>query len=250
MIRSDAVTITNLGLYGKNKTKEYQDSTVAVYGQFQSNTFLDEFAEVKQYPSLQACFEAVNRGEADYGCTNQLSAEYEIFEHAYPFVTTPVSGEKMSIGVAVSRTLDGNFLSALNKYINTLPDNTITNYISEATRHEDIDAAKLFIRTQPLLFAALIAAAAIIIGGLVMVLYVSDKRKKWNLQLQDANEAMHQATQAKSEFLSRMSHEIRTPLNAVIGYMGIAQSEKVDNEKSKKSKRSLLSLVVQPIMQV
>lgn len=49
--------------------------------------------------------------------------------------------------------------------------------------------------------------------------------------LQKALDAANQASKAKGDFMSRMSHEIRTPLNAVIGYMSIAQSEDIQNEK-------------------
>jgi signal transduction histidine kinase/CheY-like chemotaxis protein len=40
--------------------------------------------------------------------------------------------------------------------------------------------------------------------------------------LREAQEAADQASQAKSNFLSRMSHEMRTPLNAIIGMTDIA----------------------------
>jgi len=38
------------------------------------------------------------------------------------------------------------------------------------------------------------------------------------LMLQERNEALERATQAKSDFLSSMSHELRSPLNAILGF--------------------------------
>lgn len=49
--------------------------------------------------------------------------------------------------------------------------------------------------------------------------------------LTDALFAAQQASEAKSNFLSKMSHEIRTPLNGVIGYLNIAKMSSGDFEK-------------------
>lgn len=44
-----------------------------------------------------------------------------------------------------------------------------------------------------------------------------------NEMLATALEAANQASNAKSQFLSRISHELRTPLNAIIGFMELAK---------------------------
>ncbi|MDB4798985.1 ATP-binding protein [Verrucomicrobia bacterium] len=68
-------------------------------------------------------------------------------------------------------------------------------------------------------------------------------------ELQQKNEALEKATQAKSEFLCSMSHEIRTPLNGIIGAAELLESEDLSEEASQYSgiiqhcSDSLLSLV-------
>ncbi|MEG1682546.1 MAG: response regulator [Oscillospiraceae bacterium] len=82
----------------------------------------------------------------------------------------------------------------------------------------------------------------------VTAIYDEEQRK--NRALGDALLAAQQASNAKSEFLSRMSHEIRTPMNAIIGMSTLAAScvndpEQVSEYLSKVgiSARFLLSLI-------
>lgn len=74
--------------------------------------------------------------------------------------------------------------------------------------------------------------------------------KKQKELLEDALLAAKQASQAKSDFLSRMSHEIRTPMNAILGICTLAaqaggQEEEVQDciGKIGISGRYLLSLI-------
>jgi len=45
-------------------------------------------------------------------------------------------------------------------------------------------------------------------------------RKRFERALQEKNEELERANQAKDRFLATMSHELRTPLNAIIGFTG------------------------------
>ncbi len=47
------------------------------------------------------------------------------------------------------------------------------------------------------------------------------ERKRFEKTLQEKNQELADANQAKDRFLAGMSHELRTPLNAIIGFTGI-----------------------------
>ena len=55
---------------------------------------------------------------------------------------------------------------------------------------------------------------------------ISSRKRSAEILL--AKEVAEQASQAKSEFLSRMSHELRTPLNAIMGFAHVLQMESSD----------------------
>ncbi|MDD3222017.1 MAG: response regulator [Lachnospiraceae bacterium] len=62
---------------------------------------------------------------------------------------------------------------------------------------------------------------------------ITDIYQQEQEQLQKIQRALveaKQATQAKTDFLSRMSHDIRTPLNAILGSASLAQDETDDSE--------------------
>jgi signal transduction histidine kinase len=50
-------------------------------------------------------------------------------------------------------------------------------------------------------------------------------------ELQDANEKLRSANDAKNEFLSRVSHELRTPLTAIMGFGELLSLSDLDKQK-------------------
>lgn len=54
--------------------------------------------------------------------------------------------------------------------------------------------------------------------ALLQVQHANAKLEIVNARLEEAEKKAHQASQAKSTFMSNMSHELRTPLNVIIGY--------------------------------
>lgn len=107
-------------------------------------------------------------------------------------------------------------------------------------------------------FFSIIAALVVLMMGLIMSFFIAkqgDQRliahqKQVNVLLQDAADAAHAASIAKSDFLSHMSHDIRTPINGIMGMTDIAlknlnNTDKVLDclKKIESSSGHLLSLV-------
>ncbi|MEJ2213897.1 MAG: ABC transporter substrate-binding protein [Gammaproteobacteria bacterium] len=72
-------------------------------------------------------------------------------------------------------------------------------------------------------------------GSLIIIIIVSliaFNFRKMNRDLEKAKALTEQASQAKTEFLSRMSHELRTPLNAILGFGQLLETDdRLDTEQ-------------------
>ena len=75
----------------------------------------------------------------------------------------------------------------------------------------------------------------ILVGSLIILIIVSliaFNFRKMNRDLEKAKALTEQASQAKTEFLSRMSHELRTPLNAILGFGQLLETDdRLDTEQ-------------------
>ncbi|NCC44724.1 MAG: transporter substrate-binding domain-containing protein, partial [Clostridia bacterium] len=225
LVCSESITSVNQVLFSRqNTTKALSESIVAVYSQFAKQLNLDSYGDVLVCDNLVECFEAVEEGKADYGCADNLRAEYQMYERHSNLVTLPLLEAEVDVTIAVSQSMDDVFLAALNKYIHTLSESAKTMYLSEGTRHSTENVLLEFVRQQPLLAGLLLAGIVILIMCVIMFAIFARKNQQRNVELEKANSA-------KSDFLARMSHDIRTPMNAIIGYLQIAQEDKGCSEK-------------------
>lgn len=81
------------------------------------------------------------------------------------------------------------------------------------------------------------------------VLNINSKLANVNTRLSQEKQKAEQASIAKTDFLSNMSHEIRTPLHAILGFIQVLKSSKLQKEDKEyvalmdKSSNNLLTIV-------
>ncbi len=207
--------------------------------------------ELIDYPSIEACFEAVNSGEADLMIQNQYVVEYWFSKPKYEKLKViPVLGldDKLCFSAVVSfgeqkapsqeegRTL----ISILDKAIATMSDDEIGTYTIQGIMENQykLTLSDFLYRYR---FAAVILGVSVFIILILATLLIR-QRIRFAESRADAK--------AKGEFLSTMSHEIRTPLNGLIG-LNYLMTQKLDDreqledylQQSTVTAKYLLSLV-------
>ncbi len=126
------------------------------------------------------------------------------------------SDDLTDICFAFSRPVDTDLLSIINKAINNMDDDTLSNIISDnmyITNNSTMTLSTL-LYSHPTMFISIVSL--IVIMFLILVFTISYSKIRTQTMQADLDRA-NAASYAKSEFLSRMSHEIRTPMNAIIG---------------------------------
>ncbi len=184
-------------------------------------------AKTVVYHSTDACFAALERGEADFvmASRNLLLSQTNysekpgfkaniIFDHTYA----------SSFGLNKNEVLLCSVLGKAQKLV-------ATEAITERWTRKVFDYRAKLARTR-LPYLVLLASLLAVVLGLTLTLLVRNRRSSVELErlvrqrtaeLEVQTAAARVASYAKSDFLARMSHEIRTPLNAIIGMTTVAQ---------------------------
>lgn len=242
-------TMNNLVVRNKSSSYPGKDLVGAVIDE-QSLPSDIQAAEVRTYGSVGEALSAVNKGEADfiYGLSSRL--EQEIQQHHFTnLVPVTLVNESSDVCFAFDRSVDADFLTIINKAINSLSideKNILLNQNLVSLGGGQLTLEEL-IYADPVTFVAILAAILIILATAILLIIRSRMKAA---VIQSNLEQAEAESRAKGEFLSRMSHEIRTPMNAIVGLADLTgmMDDVPDNvrenlQKIRSSSQYLLSLI-------
>ncbi len=208
--------------------------------------------QLVDYPSMEACLDALVAKKADILIQNQYVVEHWLYKPAYRSLkVVPIVGLDdmlcFSAVVPLSQMEGGPIweerellIGRLNEAISQLTEDEMALYIIEGTMTNPYKMTAGDIFYQYRYAAAALMAALLLIVVLLCLLLKARIRA-----MEDRADA-----RAKGRFLSTMSHEIRTPLNGLIGLNYLMGQNLGDRQKlsgylrqSTTTAKYLLSLV-------
>ncbi len=185
------------------------------------------------YPDMESCLDAVNRGDADLIIQNQYVVEYWLYKPIYhDLIVIPmlemedqlccsaVVPLEETAGPAEQWQEKETLISIINKSIRQIPDGEVAGDIIASTA-ENMYEFTLGDFLYQYRYMMIVLAVALVLMGILVFVAIRSRIRSINARA-DAK--------AKGEFLSTMSHEIRTPLNGLIS-LNYLMSQNVDDRE-------------------
>lgn len=204
--------------------------------------------EIAVYDTVDECFTAVRKGDADGTIQNRYVADCSLENPLYSdlsVIPIRISSSQLCLAVmeyagdtsALGSQMNNSMLiSVLDKAIQQITTEEMNDAIITNTANYRYSYTLLdFLRKY---WIQMVAAVVAVLICIVLLLHAQQTEAtknrelaKKNQQLADAVSAADEANTAKSRFLSRMSHEIRTPMNAIVGLTTLAKQHKYEPDK-------------------
>lgn len=189
--------------------------------------------------TARGCFNAVRTGKADAAVLGMPSATWLLNQtNSSLYSITSLPGMPLDL-CSATRQSNTILCSILNKSIAATREN-VDGIITNDTKPEDSWITSL--NRVPSYTIVLIAGVlAILVIVLTWLLVLLKRRQKERVSLLAAQteaeqkqlraEAMQKSAERQNSFFSNISHDMRTPLNAVLGFVRLAQKDKLEPEK-------------------
>lgn len=186
------VTLTEPYLLGQMvmiTNESVPTDTVALYNQDSQSRLVAEAVsadtQMKLYPSIHDCIDAVLKGEASTTYANSTIASFVLNNPKYSGLhTTPLYGFSADVAMAVSDYADPLLLSVLNKGLRNISSTEMNEIILAQRKQQQGGALATYLYLHPVEIISLVTAVFL---ALIIVLYLSrHAKKKATESIQDA----------------------------------------------------------------
>ncbi|MBQ3688013.1 MAG: transporter substrate-binding domain-containing protein [Treponema sp.] len=179
-------------------------------------------AKISFYPSINACLDAVLKGETT--CTTLNGYRNGILrnrKYRALSVRQLSAADDRSFGIKIGNE---GLLKLINRGLYLIGNDYAQNLAYRYGEKLYVYTATDFIIDNTIFFASVI----LVMAGLIILILMRDAN-----QTRRALNAAESANRAKTTFLNNISHDIRTPMNAIVGFTALAESNIDDKAQVK-----------------
>ena len=219
LIYSEKYFGTTISDFAVNENNKLQSYYVKMY-------FPD--ASISYYPSIEACLDAVDKGEVTCTVVNGLRTNIVLKSYKYQDLSFRQIGHQDAACFGVKIGNDG-LLKLLNRGLNVIGTDYAQNVAYEYAKVLESDTIFDFLRENVWYISIVFGALFIII----LILLARDvlKSRKIASQTEALAKELAKASYNKTVFLNNMAHDIRKPVNSINGLIDLS---KHSNDKAER----------------